>query len=81
MCIRDSKSTVLRIMAGVDKEYEGEVQWQPGISIGYLPQEPQLDANKTVREEVESEMCIRDRCFGLFVCIYVRVMIAIDRCN
>ena len=50
------KSTVLRIMAGVDKEYEGEVQWQPGISIGYLPQEPQLDANKTVREEVESGM-------------------------
>lgn len=48
------KSTVLRIMAGVDKEFEGEVQWQPNISIGYLPQEPQLDANKTVREEVES---------------------------
>ncbi len=50
------KSTVLRIMAGVDKEYEGEVQWQPGISIGYLPQEPQLDPEKTVREEVESGM-------------------------
>jgi sulfate-transporting ATPase len=48
------KSTVLRIMAGADKEYEGEVQHQPGISIGYLPQEPQLDAQKTVREEVES---------------------------
>ena len=48
------KSTVLRIMAGADKEFEGEVQWQPGISIGYLPQEPQLDPNKTVREEVES---------------------------
>jgi sulfate-transporting ATPase len=50
------KSTVLRIMAGVDKEFEGEVQWQPGISIGYLPQEPQLDPDKTVREEVESGM-------------------------
>ena len=50
------KSTVLRIMAGVDKEFEGEVQWQPGISIGYLPQEPELDASKTVREEVESGM-------------------------
>jgi len=50
------KSTVLRIMAGADKEFEGEVQWQPNISIGYLPQEPQLDANKTVREEVESGM-------------------------
>ncbi|MEQ1601465.1 MAG: energy-dependent translational throttle protein EttA [Methylophilaceae bacterium] len=50
------KSTVLRIMAGVDKEFEGEVQWQPNISIGYLPQEPQLDAEKTVREEVESAL-------------------------
>lgn len=48
------KSTVLRIMAGADKEFEGEVQWQPNISIGYLPQEPALDPNKTVREEVES---------------------------
>ena len=50
------KSTVLRIMAGVDKEFDGEVQWQPNMSIGYLPQEPQLDPNKTVREEVESGM-------------------------
>ncbi len=50
------KSTVLRIMAGVDKEIEGEVQWQPNMTIGYLPQEPQLDADKTVREEVESGM-------------------------
>ena len=48
------KSTVLRIMAGVDKEFEGEVQWQPNMTIGYLPQEPQLDAEKTVRQEVES---------------------------
>ncbi|MDR2187736.1 MAG: energy-dependent translational throttle protein EttA [Azonexus sp.] len=50
------KSTVLRIMAGVDKEYDGEVQWQPNLSIGYLPQEPQLDPDKTVREEVESAL-------------------------
>jgi energy-dependent translational throttle protein EttA len=50
------KSTVLRIMANADKEFEGEVQWQPNMNIGYLPQEPQLDANKTVREEVESGM-------------------------
>ena len=50
------KSTVLRIMAGEDREFEGEVQWQPGISIGYLPQEPQLDPAKSVREEVESGM-------------------------
>jgi len=48
------KSTVLRIMAGVDKEYDGEVQWLPGISIGYLAQEPQLHPDKTVREEVEA---------------------------
>ncbi|MGQ2966168.1 energy-dependent translational throttle protein EttA [Methylophilus sp.] len=48
------KSTVLRIMAGADKDYEGEVQWQPNISIGYLPQEPELDAEKTVRQEVEA---------------------------
>ncbi|MDX1916198.1 MAG: energy-dependent translational throttle protein EttA [Methylophilus sp.] len=50
------KSTVLRIMAGADKEFEGEVQWQPNISIGYLSQEPQLDSSKTIREEVESGM-------------------------
>ncbi|ACL67375.1 ABC transporter related [Anaeromyxobacter dehalogenans 2CP-1] len=48
------KSTVLRIMAGVDEEYEGEVTRQAGIRIGYLPQEPQLDGERTVREEVES---------------------------
>jgi len=48
------KSTVLRIMAGADKEYDGEVQHLAGISIGYLPQEPQLDPAKTVREEVEA---------------------------
>ena len=50
------KSTVLKIMAGVDKEYDGEVQHLAGVSIGYLPQEPQLDAAKTVREEVESAL-------------------------
>ena len=48
------KSTVLRIMAGVDKEYDGEVQHLPNISIGYLPQEPQLDPGKTVRQEAEA---------------------------
>ncbi len=47
------KSTVLRIMAGVDKEYDGEVQHQPNISIGYLPQEPQLNPDNNVRQEVE----------------------------
>ena len=48
------KSTVLKIMAGVDTEFEGEAIPMSGIKIGYLPQEPQLDADKTVREEVES---------------------------
>ena len=50
------KSTVLRIMAGVDKEFEGEAVPMSGINIGYLPQEPQLDPEKTVREEVEAGM-------------------------
>ena len=48
------KSTVLRIMAGVDKEFDGEAIPMSGINIGYLPQEPQLDPEKTVREEVEA---------------------------
>ena len=47
------KSTVLRIMAGVDKEFDGEARPQPGTRIGYLPQEPELDPGKTVREVVE----------------------------
>jgi energy-dependent translational throttle protein EttA len=46
------KSTVLRIMAGVDKDYQGEARAQPGIKIGYLAQEPILNDNFTVREEV-----------------------------
>ena len=48
------KSTVLRIMAGVDKDFDGEATPMSGIKIGYLPQEPELDPEKTVREEVES---------------------------
>jgi ATP-binding cassette ChvD family protein len=47
------KSTLLRIMAGVDQHFEGEARPQPGIKIGYLEQEPQLDLAKTVREVVE----------------------------
>ena len=47
------KSTLLRIMAGVDKEFEGEARPQPGIKIGYLPQEPKLEPQQTVREAVE----------------------------
>ncbi|MDN6549748.1 MAG: energy-dependent translational throttle protein EttA [Enterobacterales bacterium] len=47
------KSTLLRIMAGIDTEIEGEARPQPGIKIGYLPQEPKLNPDQTVREAVE----------------------------
>ena len=47
------KSTVLRIMAGVDQDFVGEARPQPDLKVGYLPQEPELDPNKTVRECVE----------------------------
>ncbi len=50
------KSTLLRIMAGIDTEIEGEARPQPGIQIGYLPQEPQLDATKDVRGNVEEAL-------------------------
>ena len=50
------KSTLLKIMAGVDTDIQGEARPQLGISIGYLPQEPQLDPDKTVREVVEEAM-------------------------
>src|SRR5712671_3245764 len=46
------KSTLLRIMAGLDKEYNGEAWVAEGARVGYLEQEPQLDASKTVRENV-----------------------------
>ncbi|MBL8351328.1 MAG: ATP-binding cassette domain-containing protein, partial [Burkholderiaceae bacterium] len=47
------KSSLLKIMAGVDKEYEGEATPMPGIQIGYLPQEPLVNPEQTVREAVE----------------------------
>ncbi|STX52205.1 fused transporter subunits of ABC superfamily: ATP-binding components [Legionella busanensis] len=47
------KSSLLKIMAGVDQQFNGEARPQPGIKIGYLAQEPKLDATKTVREVVE----------------------------
>ncbi|NAW66743.1 energy-dependent translational throttle protein EttA [Photobacterium halotolerans] len=47
------KSTLLRIMAGIDTDIEGEARPQPGLNVGYLPQEPVLDESKTVREVVE----------------------------
>lgn len=48
------KSTLLKIMAGIDTDIQGEARPMPGLNIGYLPQEPQLDPDKTVRQEVES---------------------------
>ena len=50
------KSSLLRIMAGVDTEIEGEARPQPGINIGYLSQEPHLDPNKDVRGNVEEAL-------------------------
>ena len=50
------KSTLLKIMAGIDKEIEGEAIPMAGLKIGYLPQEPQLDPEHTVRQSVESGM-------------------------
>ncbi len=50
------KSTVLKIMAGEEKEFEGEVQWLPNIRKGYLPQEPKLNPEHTVRQAVEEAM-------------------------
>ena len=50
------KSTLLKIMAGIDKEIEGEAMPMPGLDIGYLPQEPQLNPEHTVRQAVEEAM-------------------------
>ena len=50
------KSTLLKIMAGVDKDIDGEITWQNDLKIGYLPQEPQLDPEATVRQSVEEGM-------------------------
>ncbi len=55
------KSTLLKIMAGVDEEYTGEAQAGKGVRVGYLPQEPELDPDKTVRENVEEGVApVRD---------------------
>lgn len=50
------KSTLLKIIAGLEKSYQGEVVFSPGYTVGYLEQEPHLDASKTVREVVEEGM-------------------------
>ena len=46
------KSSLLKIIAGLDTEYQGEVVFSPGYSVGYLPQEPQMDDSLTVKEVV-----------------------------
>jgi ATP-binding cassette ChvD family protein len=52
------KSTLLKIMAGVDTEFDGEARPMPELNVGYLPQEPQLDPSKTVREVVEEAVSV-----------------------
>lgn len=47
------KSTLMKIIAGIDNQYQGEVVWSPGYSVGYLPQDPQLDETKTVKENIK----------------------------
>ena len=46
------KSTLMKIIAGIDQQYQGQVVWAPGYSVGYLPQDPPLDEEKTVKENV-----------------------------
>ena len=60
------KSTLLRIMAGIDTDIIGEAQPMPGIKVGYLPQEPQLDETKTVKEIIEESVAdVKDALAGL----------------
>ena len=47
------KSTLMKIIAGIDKDFQGDVVFSPGYSVGYLPQEPELDDTKTVKEIVQ----------------------------
>ena len=60
------KSTLLKIMAGVDTEIDGEARPQPGINVGYLPQEPQLDPNQSVRDVVEEGVGAIKQLLGRF---------------
>ncbi|HEY9396908.1 MAG TPA: ATP-binding cassette domain-containing protein, partial [Burkholderiales bacterium] len=50
------KSSLLKIMAGVDKNFDGDAEPMPNLSVGFLPQEPQLDPESTVRQEVEAAL-------------------------
>ena len=64
------KSTLLKIMAGLDKEIEGEATPMPGLNIGYLPQEPKLNDQHTVRESVEDGMGAVFAAKGLLDAVY-----------
>ena len=64
------KSTLLKIMAGLDKEIEGEATPMPGLNIGYLPQEPKLNNEHTVRESVEDGMGAVFAAKGLLEAVY-----------
>ena len=64
------KSTLLKIMAGLDKEIEGEATPMPGLNIGYLPQEPKLNDEHTVRESVEDGMGAVFAAKGLLDAVY-----------
>ena len=66
------KSTLLRIMAGVDTHFEGEARPQPGIKIGYLAQEPEIDLEKTVREVVEEAVADMKAVLAQFDAISMR---------
>ena len=64
------KSTLLKIMAGLDKEIEGEATPMPGLNVGYLPQEPKLNDEHTVRESVEDGMGAVFAAKGLLEAVY-----------
>lgn len=64
------KSTLLRIMAGIDTDIEGEARPQPGINIGYLPQEPRFDNEKTVREEIETAVAVVKQALSRLDAVY-----------
>jgi sulfate-transporting ATPase len=63
--VNDSgKSTLLKIMAGVDKDFKGDAVAMPSLNIGYLPKEPQMNPDQTVRELVEQSVRARSRAQG-----------------
>src|SRR5712672_2717868 len=72
------KSSLLRIMAGVDQDFQGEAWSAKGTKIGYLAQEPQLDSSKNVRENVELAVAEPDADFDKLLAEQARVQERID---